>query len=402
MNSNRSYKTIPILLRAIDIPESAYETARARYEDIGQWLCRPESSCRIYSPTVFSQGSFALGTVTRPYDIKGEYDLDLVVRLDSGISKTSHSQRQLKSLIGIELNAYRRARQIEKAIEEKRRCWRLNYKDQISFHIDILPCIPEDESQRANSMRRMVAARTINEVLAEEIARESVSITDNHRHDYEFISADWNVSNPRGYARWFASRVILAKETIRNRLRMERKASVEQIPRHRLKAPLQRCVQLLKVHRDRMFRAAPDQKPISIIITTLAAKAYQGQEDVTEALVYIVNNMASYLSPMTPIVPNPVNPEEDFADKWNTQRGLELDLRGNFHRWLQQAKADFGYLAGSNSTDDIVRKAQDSLGLSLDPRKVQQGIGGRIKTTTPPAIIMPAHTIKDPPRPWMS
>ncbi|MCY3488069.1 MAG: nucleotidyltransferase, partial [Bacteroidetes bacterium] len=263
MYSIRSSKVIPILLDAIDIPNSAYEKAIARYEDFGGWLCRPDSSCSQFSPTVFPQGSFLLGTVTRPSNAQEEYDLDIAVKLVKGISKQTHTQKELKSLVGREIEAYRQARRIEEELREKKRCWRLDYRDQLSFHMDILPCVPKSEDWQYQIERKLIAS-IANELLAAEIARNSVSITDIEHPDYDLISSDWNVSNPQGYGRWFASRVHLAENTIRDRLRMERKANIEQIPPYRLKAPLQRCVQLLKVHRDRMFQNAPDQKPISI------------------------------------------------------------------------------------------------------------------------------------------
>lgn len=401
MHSTRFSKAISILLDAIDIPNSAYEKSIARYEDFGRWLCRPHSSCSQYEPTVFPQGSFLLGTVTRPSNAEGEYDLDLAVKLEKGIYKQIHTQKDLKSLVGRETEAYRQARGIEQALKEKKRCWRLEYRDQISFHMDILPCIPESEEWQ-HQIERILIASTANELLAKEIARNAVSITDKERPDYNLISSDWNVSNPQGYGRWFTNRVSLAKSTIRDRLRMEQKASIEQVPPYKLKAPLQRCVQLLKVHCDWMFRKAPDQKPISIIITTLAGKAYQGQEDVSEALLHVVEHMADHVSVHKPRVPNPVYPQEDFANKWYTSAGLELDLEGNFFRWLTQAKADFSSLAFSNSPEYILRHAHDSLGLSLDLAHVKQQLGGRTIIASAPVIIPPEQTNAHPPRPWAS
>lgn len=401
MHSTRFSKVIPILLDAIDIPNSAYKKSIARYEDFGRWLCRPDSSCIQYAPAVFPQGSFLLGTVTRPSNSADEYDLDLAVKLEKGIFKQTHTQKELKSLIGREIEAYRQARGIEQVLKEKKRCWRLEYRDQISFHMDILPCIPESE-ERQHQIERILIASTDDELLAKEIARNAISITDSERPDYRLISSDWNVSNPQGYGQWFTSRVRLAESTIHDRLRMEQKATVEQVPLYKLKAPLQRCIQLLKVHRDWMFRNKPDQKPISIIITTLAGKAYQGQEDVSEALLHIVENMVNYVSARKPRVPNPVYPQEDFADKWYTSAGRELDLAGNFFRWLKQAKADFSSLAHNKSPDYTLRHALDSLGLSLDPTYVKQQLDSRTIIASAPAIIPPEQTNMNPPRPWAS
>jgi hypothetical protein len=59
------------------------------------------------------------------------------------------------------------------------------------------------------------------------------------------------------------------------------KANIEDVPEWRVKTPLQRAVQLLKRHRDVYFAGDYENRPISIIITTLAAHAYKNQENVS-------------------------------------------------------------------------------------------------------------------------
>ena len=58
------------------------------------------------------------------------------------------------------------------------------------------------------------------------------------------------------------------------------------------------------------------RKPISIIITTLAAQAYRGETDLQETTLGLLDRMLGLINHETLRVPNPVNPEEDFADKW--------------------------------------------------------------------------------------
>ena len=88
-----------------------------------------------------------------------------------------------------------------------------------------------------------------------------------------------------------------------------------------------------------MFEGNEDSKPISVIITTLAARAYRGESDLVSALSNILGSMDKYIQPKVPFVPNPVNPAEDFADKWYSEKHARLKLKENFHRWLFQAKA---------------------------------------------------------------
>src|SRR5690625_7827834 len=96
------------------------------------------------------------------------------------------------------------------------------------------------------------------------------------------------------------------------------KADVADMPRYKLNTHLQQLVQLLKRHRDVMYalpNANTDLKPISIIITTLAARAYRGEANLIDAVRAVPLRMMREINSTEPRVPNPVNPEEDFADK---------------------------------------------------------------------------------------
>jgi hypothetical protein len=131
MSDHNTRSIFEEILLSLDIPESAYEKAEARYKDLGEWFDQEESLCSPFSPHIYPQGSFRLGTVVRPVTGPLEYDLDLGCRLRFGITKFTHTQEQLKNLVGADLEAYRKARQIESALEEKNRCWRLPYKDEV-------------------------------------------------------------------------------------------------------------------------------------------------------------------------------------------------------------------------------------------------------------------------------
>ena len=109
-------------------------------------------------------------------------------------------------------------------------------------------------------------------------------------------------------------------------------ASVEDIPVWRVRTPLQRAVQLLKRHRDLRFSPYADDRPTSIIITTLAARAYRGQPQTYEALLDLVRTMPAHIENRdgTWWVANPVHPAENFADKWNEKAGRKVA----FDNWL--------------------------------------------------------------------
>ena len=194
------------IIKLLELPDSAYEKAQKRYEDLGEWFDREESSVAVNDPHIFSQGSFRLGTAIRPLDETEEYDLDLACKLRDGISKDSHTQEYLKDIIGRELEAYRAARGIKKELEPKHRCWRLEYQDELSFHMDIVPCIPADGVRRKAVLESM-RSFGLDELVANSASRTTVSITDDRNEGYRTICNVWDISNPEGYAKWFEYRM---------------------------------------------------------------------------------------------------------------------------------------------------------------------------------------------------
>jgi hypothetical protein len=105
------------MVEVLDLPDSAYETAKSRYDDIGAWLERPESGSASHDPHIFAQGSFRLGTAIRPLDSSETYDLDLACKFREGITKITHTQKNLKELVGKDLEAYRQYRKIKSPLE---------------------------------------------------------------------------------------------------------------------------------------------------------------------------------------------------------------------------------------------------------------------------------------------
>jgi hypothetical protein len=360
---NKKQIILKKMLAELEIPESAYEKAVNRYKDIGEWFSREGSSLNQYDPHVFPQGSFRLGTVIKPINGNEAYDLDLSCKLRKGITKKTHTQEQVKNLVGKELEAYRVARGIQEKLEPKHRCWRLNYQDVLNFHADVVPAIPEYQQQRTQLSE--VIRKSESDQFAS-AADSTVVITDDRISNYKTISDDWNISNPEGYASWFEDR--MRGQTPFNRLE---KARVDNVPTYKKKTPLQQAIQLLKRHRDFLFQKAPDKKPISIIITTLAARAYNGESDLGDALTTILNKMESFVRAAKPRVPNPVDPNEDFAERWARDAALQI----NFKNWLAQAKADFDFLAKSDDVRLIAGRAKDRFALVLNESDLEKSLG---------------------------
>lgn len=330
----------------IDVPPEIYQAVVARYQSLGGWLERPNSSIKSYDPYVAPQGSFLIGTANRPISETDEIDVDLICRLS--VTKSEMSQKQLKMSVGKEVMAYAEANSMNSKPENKRRCWTLKYADQRNFHMDVLPCVPDAETYRTRLSERGYEELADNE----RITQDAIAITDDTDVNYSQISEGWPTSNPLGYAAWFME-VMAETLKLEKRALFERGspyAKVEDIPDHAVKTTLQKIIQILKRHRDTMFADRPDHKPISIIITTLAARSYNNETTLVEALTSILNGMDNHIEVIDGAkwIRNPVNPDENFADKWSELRAKEQ----NFFKWLDAVRRDFGvYLRASTPTD---------------------------------------------------
>lgn len=385
------------LAQELELPEGAYEAARSRYEALGAWLHRGEARTAQLGPAIRPQGSFRLGTTIRA----PEYDLDLSCRLEHGISASTHSQCDVRDLVLEDVRAYRLAHRIKDEVEIKRRCVRLRYQDRFSFHMDVVPCIPTPGSLPALVEGMIKAGYASSDealALSEQIVRHASCITDKERHDFRIVGIAGPVSNPEGYAIWFESCMKRARILMESRAGSMKLASIDQLPVYQWKSPLQQAVMVLKNHRDTMFKDLPESKPISIIITTIAASEYRGEQGLASTLGGILSRIGQRLPTARGEVPNPVNPSENFADKWSDPSYAHLHLKLHFERWVEQAKRDFEHLLEQREAPGIVKLAAKfgvTLSLteasSLEPPHVAPG-GNR----QPPQQINPASA----PAPW--
>lgn len=344
------------LAEELAVPPGRYEQAVARYESLGKWLHRETSLVRQYDPQVYSQGSFRLGTAIRPLDESGEYDIDSVCELVSA-NKSEFTQAQLKRLLGQEVEAYRKAQSMVKPLVEGRRCWTLEYADGAQFHMDIVPALPNGGAARMLLEANGLDARW---------ARTAIAITDNEHAFYDIETSDWLRSNPKGYAQWFRSRMTDMFSRKRRNMAEAAKASVESIPEYRVITPLQQAVMILKRHRDMVFANNPDVRPISVILTTLSAHAYDGQETIGEALVAILSRMDHHIHTdgFTYRIPNPTDSLENFADKWADHP----ERRDAFYSWLETARRDFFHAASVSNRNSITDTVAPRMGRELAER----------------------------------
>ena len=110
-----------------------------------------------------------------------------------------------------------------------------------------------------------------------------------------------------------------------------------------------------------MFEDDPDIAPISIILTTLAARAYDQSYGVFDALSHILTHMDEFIEKRNGVwhIDNPVAPGENFADKWE----LEPEKAQAFFRWLEAARSDLVTdLVAANGIDGLAVVMEKSLG----------------------------------------
>jgi hypothetical protein len=338
-NINRS--AISFLLskiaESLDISNSEFDDAEKKYRAIGAWLGDGNSPLAKYSPQIYPQGSFLLGTVTKPLGDSSDYDIDLVFEL--AIPKSEISQKDLKRYVGNRLRAHEVYRRLLDA--EGRRCWTLQYAETARLHLDILPAVPDNEVAYVLRKQGVISS----------FANTSIAITDNTLLNYEDICLDWPRCNPKGFAAWFRQRMIMQFTKQQMRMQEALKAEVENVPEYRIKTSLQRCVQLLKRHRDVMFEKDQENKPASIIFTTLAAHAYGNEDDITDAMAHIIEGMPKFITKRNgrSWVANPVDPSENFADRWGDSQSREP----RFMQWLVQLRTDIGKLIEYRDIDEI-------------------------------------------------
>ena len=331
------------LLEYIQLPESAYAEATDRYHAVGDFLQSAASGIKELTPEILPQGSFRLGTAIYPQSRNKEYDLDITAKCGS-LTPSVITQKQFKEKFKRAIQIYSDIHGM-KNIEEKRRCVRLNYMSSSvsnsNFHIDIVPSILDTDQDKAEIRA--------SDGLFEEHA---ILITDNESPDYTKINGRWLSSNPEGFALWFESQ--MQEELIEGKtalIAMENRSRNEEIPTWRIKTGLQSAVQLLKWHRDVMFDGK-EGKPVSIILTTLAASVYHVS---INSISELLSKMISYLENSNWTVRNPVDHREVFTDKWKEPKHDHEHLKENFRLWLVKATTDFKSLESQNLTGSDAR-----------------------------------------------
>ncbi|MGY3591470.1 hypothetical protein ACVIGB_008950 [Bradyrhizobium sp. USDA 4341] len=318
---------------------SAYQRdlAKQRYEGVGDWLARSDDWL-LAAVEIRLQGSIAIGTAVKPIGVN-EFDVDLVAHVPE--TDIALSPALLKQRIGDRLRSNGNYAPL---LKEMPRCWRLDYANE--FHLDITPSIPNPECRFGGEL---VPDKTLKA---------------------------WKASNPLGYRRKFDRRAALVPRirSVFGKAYDSARADgqVEPYPEEkRLKGILRRIVQIAKRHRDVQF-IDDDQgrAPLSIIITTLASRAYETcvgnyeYDHELDLIVDVLRRMPLMLQTETVAgsvvwyLWNQTTAGENFCEKWNKYPERTVA----FFEWHDKIVGDVERLAAARGLDQVRRILGDIFG----------------------------------------
>ncbi|MFD2054913.1 nucleotidyltransferase [Mesorhizobium calcicola] len=340
LRKSEVYSILDEICQDLELTTAQMEAAKASYEAVADWLSSSDNPT-LQHIDVYPHGSAGLGTSVKPLG-REDFDVDVICLVFR--FACVRPPAELKKIVGDRLRENPRYAAM---LEEKKRCWRLNYARE--FHLDVSPTIVNPS---CNNGGELVPDKSLSE---------------------------FKPTNPKGYRALFEKRSLMRPRLkVQKAIASDRQANIEPFPIHRrVKDILRRTVQLLKRHRDiYFFDIEADIAPISIVITTLAAQAYEycvntftfdSELDVVIATIRMmphfidrpfVNGQRMY------VVANETTIGENFAERWNKEPARATA----FYAWNAKALADFENLSELEGLDRISKKLGDAYGKTVVSR----------------------------------
>ena len=370
-------KIILELTKSLDISKTMYDDAENKFKAIAKYLGESNNPL-LQEAHIYPQGSMRLGTVTKPMN-QDEFDLDLVIHLPN-VTKEISSEH-IHKIIGDRLKEHSIYKEL---LIPLNRGWRIDYAS--SFHLDITPSIHNPFG-----------------------LGEEYHFVDTAEFVPDKKLQEGKDSNPRGYASWFDEIdkliPIFSVPTFESaHIASARDYKVDDLPEYKkFKGIIKRVVQLLKRHRDVYFnereKALTDYKPISVLVTTLAAKSYR--KIIEDRIEYscpfemmkdIVKNMHTFIEKEYDgfYVKNPTNEKENFAEKWKTNKKYSEA----FYQWQNAAYAELVKLQKPNGIDNIQKSLSESYGQSY-ANKVISSLNSEVEDKRSKLILAPSILVSN-------
>jgi hypothetical protein len=314
------------IVQKISLTHAQYDLITDRYSNL-QAILNVADDEILKDAHIFVQGSIGLKTTIKPApEAEGDManvDADAIVLLPNAQNVDA------KEVLDVLTRRFEVGTRTSTPIKPLRRGIRIVYADENpGFHIDVTPARnAQGNDQSAGYGNLEVPDR----------------------------ETGWKCSTPRDYSLWLENLAKLEIQIIRkmagDKVLMD-SATQDPLPLYEDYAehnPLRATIKLLKRHRDQWALNAenPEYRPISAVITTLAAKAYekvykQSQAQALrpiEAIVKIIAYMPQFITQVDEgfAVLNPKDSGENFAEKWNRPNGEGESYREAFFAWHSQA-----------------------------------------------------------------
>lgn len=329
----------------LQLSETTHSAVRSHYDALAQYLA--EGRLAPYSPAVFAQGSYRIGTTVKPIG-RDEFDLDFIVELAVASSAEPGDVYELVAS-EIERNGHYRGK-----TERKPRCIRISYPGQ--FHTDVVPAVPD----QTDPGKILIPERVGN-------------------------TMRWRSTDPKGYVRWF--------EAVSRGRHLDKYAAIEPLPPQGAighKTALQVGVQLLKRHHHIHVEDEKVRTP-SIVLTTIAGLAAPGLPSLGDSMNAIVAGVHGYAQAPQHIR-HPTAPNEVITEKWDDSAVLGAfcaqaqTLSVQWEKLI--ASTDQGYAATTELLRQMfgeapVRRAHDVLA----ERKRSVSQDGRLRTAAGGTLI---------------
>jgi hypothetical protein len=325
----------------LDLTDTQRERIETAYNAVGEYLASCDDPL-LNGAKVYSQGSIRLRTAVKPLS-KDEFDVDLILFLPNA----KHATRN--EIVRVVKEHLKASKVYNDLVEDLPRGFRINYAGD--YHLDITPAIEYDLVNSSGRPLWVVDKRN-----------------------------QFKESNPEGMAVTFDKCCLLQPKILIEKMSFESLSnrSVEELPNQNVKHLLNRIVQILKRHRDIWAQGENNKyakfKPISVVLTTLASKAYvevieTGKEysnefdlilDVIELMPHHIENELGQL-----LVANPSMRAENYAEKWNRVEDNEgLKLQEAFFDWHKSAIYSFEHLISQDNSglDSMFESLSNSFG----------------------------------------
>ncbi|WP_312774063.1 nucleotidyltransferase domain-containing protein [Atlantibacter hermannii] len=323
------------IIDSLDLTETQHKRIKTAYHAVGKFLSEGDNPI-LEGAMIYSQGSVRLNTTVKPKGSE-QYDVDLLCYLPNASYFTGWAQ--VLDAVRDRLSSHETYR---KMLHPLPRGYRIMYAGD--YHLDITPGIDWSTNPTEGNHPLLVPDTRLR---------------------------GWKESNPAGYATWFDNITEKIPTFLTRMVAFEnfaKSASVRPLPNHTNKKLLNRIVQIFKRHRDvwatNQGKDCSEFKPISAIITTLSAHAYNlicDQNRVYDTDFDVVLDVLSLMPkfvegcPGSYHVSNPSMPEENFAEKWNnTEGGKGERLKKHFDLWHEAAIENINEIAASNGEDELL------------------------------------------------